>query len=140
MHIYMYLVIIQTLQAFIKYTNIDYSAIIEQSPCFLLFSFSVPFCSPFVSLYLLGTLFAVIGSSPPRSQVARKLISPFPSPCPYTPHSKIPTPWGGRPDPNIHITKTTSRNWLTRSSTIPFLPLHSPVSKQLPSPWSGTGG
>ncbi len=42
------------------------------------------------------------GSSPPRSQVARKLISPFPSPHPYTPHSKIPTPWGFL-DPNIHL-------------------------------------
>jgi hypothetical protein len=92
---------------------------IEQSPCFLLSSFPIPFCSPFISLYLLGTLLAVIGSSPPRSQVAHKLISPFPSPCPYTPHSKIPTPWG-LPDPNIHITKTTSRNWLTRSSTLMF--------------------
>jgi hypothetical protein len=38
---------------------------------------------------------------PPRSQVARKLIFPFPSPCSYTPHSKIPTP-RGFPDPNIH--------------------------------------
>jgi hypothetical protein len=38
---------------------------------------------------------------PPRSHVARKLIFPFPSPCPYTPHSKIPTPQGFS-DPNIH--------------------------------------
>jgi hypothetical protein len=38
---------------------------------------------------------------PPCSQVARKLIFPFPSPCPYTPHSKIPTP-RSFPDPNIH--------------------------------------
>jgi hypothetical protein len=38
---------------------------------------------------------------PPRSQVARKLIFPFPSPCSYTPHSKIPTPRSS-PDPNIH--------------------------------------
>jgi hypothetical protein len=38
---------------------------------------------------------------PPRSQVARKLIFPFPSPCSYTPYSKIPTP-RGFPDPNIH--------------------------------------
>jgi hypothetical protein len=70
------------------------NAIVEQTPCFLLFPFLIPFCPPFVSLYLLGTLLAVIGSCPPRSQVARKLISPFPSPSPYTPHSKIPTPWG----------------------------------------------
>ncbi len=38
---------------------------------------------------------------PPRSQVARKLIFPFLSPCSYTPHSKIPTP-RGFPDPNVH--------------------------------------
>jgi hypothetical protein len=38
---------------------------------------------------------------PPRSQVAHKLIFPFPSLCSYTPHSKIPTP-RGFPDPNIH--------------------------------------
>jgi hypothetical protein len=81
------------------------------------FPFLIPFLSPFVSLYLLGTLLAVIGSCPHRSQVARKLISPFPSPSPYTPHSKIPTPWGF-PEPNMHITKTTSRTWLTRSSTL----------------------
>ncbi len=70
-------------------------------PLLSAFPFSIPFCFPFVSLYLLGTLLAVIGSRPPRSWVARKLIFPFPSPCPYTPHSKIPTPWG-LPDPNIH--------------------------------------
>jgi hypothetical protein len=82
--------------------------------------FPLPFCSPSVSLYLLGTLLAVIGSRPPRSQVARKLIFPFPSPYPYTPHSKFPTPWG-LPDPNIHtFIRTTSRTWLTRSSTRPF--------------------
>jgi hypothetical protein len=57
--------------------------------------------------HLLGTLLAVIGSCPPRSQAARKLISPFPSPYPYTPHSKIPTPWG-LPDPSIHFIRTTS--------------------------------
>jgi photosystem II stability/assembly factor-like uncharacterized protein len=59
----------------------------------------------------------VIGSCPPRSQAARKLISPFPSPSPYTPHSEIPTPWGS-PELNIHFTKTTSRTWLTRSRTV----------------------
>ncbi len=92
------------------------NAIEEQSPCFLLFPFLIHFCPPFVSLYLLGTLLAVIGSCPPRSQVARKLISPFPSPSPYTPHSKIPTPWGF-PELNMRLTKTTSRTWLTRSRT-----------------------
>jgi hypothetical protein len=44
----------------------------------------LPLSFPF---YLLGTLLAVIGSRPPWSQVARKLISPFPSP----PHS-LPIP------------------------------------------------
>jgi hypothetical protein len=43
----------------------------------------------------------VIGSCPSRSQVARELIFPFPSPYPYTPHSKIPTP-RGLLDQNIH--------------------------------------
>jgi hypothetical protein len=38
---------------------------------------------------------------PPRSQVARKLTSPFPSPGSYTPLPKILTPQGF-PDPNIH--------------------------------------
>ncbi len=71
------------------------------------------FCLPSISLYLLGTLLAVIGSRPPRSQVARKLISPFPP----LPHSKIPTPWGF-PELNTRRTKTTSQIWLTRSRTI----------------------
>ncbi len=57
--------------------------------CFSPYSF-LPLCFPSTSFYLLGTLLVVIGSRPPWSQVARKLISPFPSP----PHSKIPTPWG----------------------------------------------
>ncbi len=38
---------------------------------------------------------------PPRSQVAHKLIFPFPSLYLYTPHSKIPTPRSFS-DPNIH--------------------------------------
>ncbi len=54
---------------------------------------------------------------PPRSQVACKLISPFPSPCSYTPHSKIPTPPGFSRSKYTFI-RTTSRTWLTRSSTI----------------------
>ncbi len=88
-------------------------------PLLFAFLFLIPLWSPFVSPYLLGTLLAVIGSCPPRSQVASKLISPFPSPSPYTPLSKIPTPWGF-PELNMHITKTTSRTWLTRSSTLPL--------------------
>ncbi len=105
--------IIQTLQAFTMYMNIDEQCNRGAIP--LLSAF--PFCSSFVSLYLLGTFLAVIGSCPPQSQVTCKLISPFPSPSPYTPHSEIPTPWGF-PELNIHITKTTSRAWLTRSSTL----------------------
>jgi hypothetical protein len=48
-----------------------------QSPCFLL-----PLSDP---SYLLGTLLAVIGSRPPWSQVAHKLISPLhpPHPSPF---------------------------------------------------------
>jgi hypothetical protein len=38
---------------------------------------------------------------PPRSQVACKLTSPFPSPGSYTPLPEIPTPQGF-PDPSIH--------------------------------------
>ncbi len=55
---------------------------------------------------------------PPRSQVARKLNSPFPSPCSYTPCSRIPTPWGFS-HPNIFI-RMALRTWLTRSSTMPI--------------------
>ncbi len=57
-----------------------------RNPLAFCFSYSEP-------SYLLGTLLAVIGSRPPWSQVARKLISPLPSP-PFPPHSEIPTPWG----------------------------------------------
>ncbi len=85
----------------------EWTHIVAQSPCFCFSLF--PF--PFASLYLLGTLLAVIGSRPPWSQVARKLISPFPS----SPHS-LPIP-KSRP-PGVFPTKcapskTTSQNWLT---------------------------
>ncbi len=80
-----------------EYITVQHRAI----PLLSAFPFPILLCSPFVSLYLLGTLLAVIGSCPPRSWVAHKLIFPFPSPYPYTPHSKIPTP-RGLPDPNIH--------------------------------------
>jgi hypothetical protein len=92
------------------------NTICEQSPCFL-FPLSSSLLLPFVPFYLLGTLLAVIGSCPPRSQVARKLTFPFPCSTPYTPHSEIPTPWGS-PKLNIHFTKTTSRTWVTRSRTV----------------------
>jgi hypothetical protein len=70
---------------------------------------------------------------PPRSQVARKLIVPFPSPCSYAPHSKIPAPLGFSRSKYTFI-RTTSRSWLTRSSTCTALcPLHSPLSPLRPS-------
>jgi hypothetical protein len=90
------------------YMNIEWTMQLWSNPLAFCFPFPILFCPPFVSLYLLGTLLAVIGSCPPRSQVARKLISPFPSPSPYTPYSKIPTPWGF-PELNIHFTRTTFR-------------------------------
>jgi hypothetical protein len=101
------------LQAITMYIIIEWTTQLWRIPlafCFSLFSFLLP---PFVSLYLLETLLAVIGSRPPWSQVARKLISPFPSP----PHSKIQTPWGF-PELNMRLTKTTSQIWLTESRTV----------------------
>jgi hypothetical protein len=71
-----------------------------QSPCFYL-PLLIPLCSPFESPLLTWNPPCCDRIRPPRSQVARKLIFPFPSPCSYTPHSKIPTPRGS-PDPNIH--------------------------------------
>jgi hypothetical protein len=104
------------LQAFTMYTNIGQKMQLVSIPLLSVSPFFIPLL-PFVSLYLLGILLAVIGSCPPRSQVARKLISPFPHSTPYTPHSEIPTP-RGFPRLNIQLTKTTSRTWVTRSSTI----------------------
>ncbi len=82
------------------YTNM-LQWITEQSPLFL--------CFPFLHSHLLPIRLPLLTWNPPccdrirppRSQVACKLIFPFPSPCSYTPHSEIPTPWGF-PDPNIH--------------------------------------
>jgi hypothetical protein len=79
-----------------------------QSPCFSPCKF--PFFSSIPFTYL-ESLLAVMGSRPPWSQVARKLISPFPSP----PHS-LPFQ---NPDPlgfscaKCTLTNTTSQNWLT---------------------------
>jgi hypothetical protein len=75
-----------------------------QSLCFLLFPLLISFAPFRFPFYLLGTLLAVIGSCPPWSQVAHKLISPFPSP----PHSlPIPSPIQnpdplGFPELNMH--------------------------------------
>ncbi len=82
-----------------------------QSPCFLLFPFWSLFASLLFLFTYLETLLAVIGSHPPWSQVARKLISPFPSP----PHS-LPIPKSRPPGVSwakCALTKTTSQNWLT---------------------------
>ncbi len=54
---------------------------------------------------------------PPHSQVARKLNSQFPSPCSYTPSSQNPDP-PGFPRSKYTLIRTTSRIWLTRSSTL----------------------
>ncbi len=82
-----------------------------QSPCFSASPCWFPFASlPFPFTYL-EPLLGVIGSCPPWSQVARKLISPSP------PHSKIPTPWSF-PELHMRLTKTTSLIWITRSRTI----------------------
>ncbi len=107
------------LQAFTMYTNIERIVQFMSIPCFL-FPFSLSLLLPFVSLYfplLTWNPPCCDRICPPQSQVARKLISPFPHSTPYTPHSKIPTPWGF-PELNIHFTKTTSQTWVTRSSTL----------------------
>ncbi len=85
-------------------------------PLLSAFPFSIPFCSPFVSLYLLGTLRAVMGSRPHRSKVARKLIFPFPLPLPIYPSFQNPDP-PGSPRSKYTFIRTTSRTWLTRSRT-----------------------
>jgi hypothetical protein len=92
--------IIQTLQAFIMYTNTDYNEF-RANPLLLLLSFLRSLLLPICFPLLTWNPPCCDRIRPPRSQVARKLIFPFPSPCSYTPHPKIPTPWGF-PDPNIH--------------------------------------
>ncbi len=97
------------------YMHIDRQHNHGATPLLFAFPFRFPFASlPFPFTYL-ETLLDVIGSCPPWSQAARKLISPFPSP----PHSKIPTPWGF-PELNMRLTKTTSRIQLTRSGTFGY--------------------
>ncbi len=108
--------IIQTLQAFIMYTN--YVTV----HCRVI---PLLFASPFLHSLLLPISLSLLTWNPPfcdrirppHSQVAHELIFPFPSPCSFTPHSKIPTP-RGLPDPNYTFIRTTSWTWLTRSSTI----------------------
>ncbi len=108
-HIYR-LVIIRTITRNYYVHAYEWTMYYGAASCFLLFPFPIPFCLPFTSLYLLGTLLAVIGSRPPWSQVARKLISPFLSP----PHS-LPIPKSRPPGVsqlNVRLIKTTSQNWL----------------------------
>ncbi len=102
--------IIQTLQAFIMYTNTDYNI---HGPIPLLF----PFCSPFESPLLTWTPPRCNRIRPPRSQVAGKLIFPFPSPCSYTNPSQNPYP-PEFPRSKYTFIRTTSRIWLTRSRTV----------------------
>jgi hypothetical protein len=73
----------------------------------------IPFCSPF---YLLGNLPSCDRILPPRTQVARKLTSHFPplSHIPLVPKSRPP----GVPRSKYTFIRTTSRTWLTRSSTL----------------------
>jgi hypothetical protein len=54
---------------------------------------------------------------PPRTQVARKLTSPFPSPGSYTPPFQNPDP-PEFPRSKYTFIRTTLRTWLTRSSTV----------------------
>ncbi len=72
-----------------------------QSPCFLSPLANSPLLPFLTPLYLLGNPPSCDRIRPPWSLVACKLYSPFPSPCPYTPSSKIPTSRGFS-HPNIH--------------------------------------
>ncbi len=82
-------------------------------PLLSTFPFLIPFCPPFVSLYLLGTLLAVIG---PVHLGPRLLVNwsphfhPLPIPSPFQNSHPL-----GFPELNMHLTKTTSQIWLTRS-------------------------
>ncbi len=71
------------------------------SPCFFLPLLIPPFAPLFNPSLLTWNPPCCDRIRPPRSQVVRKLTSPFPSPGSYTPLPKIPTP-RGFPDPNIH--------------------------------------
>jgi hypothetical protein len=84
----------------------------------LLLAFFCSLLPPFVPLLLTWNPSCCDRICPPRSQVARKLNFPFPSPGSYTPHSKIPTP-PEFPKPKYTFIRTTLRTWLTRSSTVP---------------------
>ncbi len=93
------------------YTN-QVTTYMAHSPCFFL-PLLIPFCSPF---YLLGNPPSCDRIRPPRTQFARKLTSHFPplSHIPLVPKSRPP----GVPRSKYTFIRTTSRTWLTRSSTI----------------------
>jgi hypothetical protein len=85
----------------ILYVHEHVQWIIEQSPCFLLPLLLHSLLLPIRLPLLTWNPPCCDRIRPPRYQVACKLIFPFPSPCLYTPHSKIPTP-RSFPDPNVH--------------------------------------
>ncbi len=93
------------------YTNTDYNI---HGAIPLLF----PFCSPFESPLLTWNPPRCDRIRPPRSQVAGKLIFPFPSPCSYTSPFQNPDP-PEFPRSKYTFIRTTSRIWLTRSRTLP---------------------
>ncbi len=100
------------------YMHIGWQYIYGTIPLLSAFPFLIPFASLLFSFTYLETLLAVIGSRPPWFQVARKLISPFPSP----PHS-LPTPKSrplGFSWAKCALTKTTSQNWLTSPEQLQY--------------------
>ncbi len=82
------------------YMDTDYN-IYMRNPLPFYLPLLIPLCSPFCSPLLTWNPPSCDRIRPPWSLVACKLNSSFPSPCPYTPHSKIPTPRGFS-HPNIH--------------------------------------
>jgi hypothetical protein len=86
----------------------------------------IPFCSPFVPSLLTWNPPCCDRIRPPRTQVARKLTSHFPplSHIPPIPKSRPP----GVPRSKYTFIRTTSRTWLTRSSTVSVHSCHWIVS------------
>jgi hypothetical protein len=104
--------VIQTLQAFIMYTNIDYN-IHGTIPLLLIPLCWIPFAPLSNPLYLLGNPPSCDRIRPPRSQVACKLTSPFSSLSPVPPPLQIP-----RTHVIKCLTMTTSRIRLLLSGTL----------------------
>jgi hypothetical protein len=95
-----------------KYATVYYRAI----PLLSAFPFLILLCSPFVPLYLLGTLLAVIGSVHLVPRLLVNWSSHFP-PLAHIPLIPNPGP-PGSPRSKYTFIRMTSRTWLTRSSTI----------------------